>query len=180
MEDSSPKQRIVTAFIDGANLHSGSQELGFKIDYKKFYGWLKQKYQLTEVCLFLGFVSYRKNYYTELEKYGYRLIFKETVINRDGKTKGNCDAELILEAVSGFYEKAFDSCVIISGDGDFRCLIDFLKKRSSILAVLCPAKSKSSYLIRKIKIPLVFLDDHYHKFLKNHGMEKAPDADASA
>jgi uncharacterized LabA/DUF88 family protein len=179
MEESSPKQKIV-AYIDGANLHSGSQELGFKIDYKKFYGWLKQKYEVTEICLFLGFVSYRKNYYTELEHYGYKLIFKETITDRNGKTKGNCDAELILKAVSDFYERLLDSSIIISGDGDFRCLIDFLDNRSSITAVLCPSRSKSSYLIRKTKTPLLFLDDHYHKFAKSISTEKAPDADGSA
>ena len=173
------EQKIV-AYIDAANLHRGSRDLGFDIDYKKFYGWLCQKYNLSKIYLFLGFLPWHQKEYDHFEECGYYLIFKETITSKRGETKGNCDAELILKSASDYYEKNFDSCIIISGDGDFKCLIDFLNEKNCIKAVLCPVKSKSSYLIRKVKIPVIFLDDHYHKFLKVLETEKAPDADVSA
>lgn len=173
------KQKII-AYVDTANLHKGSHRLGFEIDYKKFYGWLCQKYNLSKIFLFMGFISRYKNHYDYLQECGYEIIFKETITSRTGETKGNCDAELILKVASDYYEQEFTSCVIVSGDGDFRCLIDFLKEKNSLHTVICPTKLNSSYLIRKAKIPLIFLDDHYHKFLKIPEKEKAPDADVSA
>ena len=36
----------INIYIDGNNLYRGAKELGFDIDYKKFRGWLRQKYAL--------------------------------------------------------------------------------------------------------------------------------------
>ena len=48
---------------------------------------------------------------------------------RDGHTKGNCDADLVLKAMVEYpnYEQA----VIVNGDGDFYSLIDHLNRRGS-------------------------------------------------
>jgi|SRR3989344_2822713 len=61
---------------------------------------------------------------------GYHLIFKPTVTHKiKGKheTKGNVDAELVLHTLIQFpnYSKA----IIVSGDGDFHCLIEYLKAK---------------------------------------------------
>ena len=41
-------------YIDGNNLYRGAKELGFDIDYKKFRGWLRQKYNPQNIYLFIG------------------------------------------------------------------------------------------------------------------------------
>ena len=38
------KPNIYHAFIDGANLHKGVAELGWKLDYRRFRVWLKDKF----------------------------------------------------------------------------------------------------------------------------------------
>lgn len=151
-------------YIDGANLHKGSIELGFKIDYKKFHGWLCQKYKATKIYLFIGLISKYTKLYEYLQECGYILIFKETTTNGSGETKGNCDAELVLKTTSDYYEKNCNSCVVITGDGDFRCLIDFLHDRKGILCTIAPDRKKCSILLKRVQSPLLFLNDHYHKF----------------
>lgn len=170
------------AYIDWANLDKTAKGLGWQIDYEKFYRWLQQKYSLEKIFLFTGFVSRYQEAYTRMKEWGYEILFKETVTGYGGKVKGNADAELVLHATSDFYEKKFSKCIIISGDGDFKCLIDFLFQRSAITAVLAPSKERSSILIRRTPFSLVFLDDHYHKFSTriSSSNEKAPDADVSA
>jgi len=170
------------AYIDWANLDKAARELGYKIDYKKFYGWLRQKYSLGKVYLFTGFSRHHEELYEYLREYGYTLVLKETFIDKNGKIKGNCDTELVLQATQDYYEKKFNTCIIISGDGDFRCLVDFLHERSGIVAVLAPRKDRSSILLRRIPFSLIFLDDHYYKFSEKiiSGNKKAPDADVSA
>lgn len=153
-------------YIDGANLHKGSIELGFNIDYKKFRGWLSQKYKSNKIYLFLGLIPKYARLYEHLQECGYILIFKETTTNAKGETKGNCDAELVLKVISDYYEKSFDSCVIVSGDGDFSCVVDFLSKRNAIHSTIVPNNKKCSILLKRIQSPILPLNDHYHKFSK--------------
>jgi hypothetical protein len=54
----------------------------------------------------------------------YICIFKPTLEYKDGTTKGNCDAELVLQTMIE-YEK-YEQALIVSGDGDFYCLVKYL------------------------------------------------------
>lgn len=173
----------IHAYIDSANLHRASNELGFDIDYKKFRGWLKQKYGVEKAYIFIGLIPKSAKRYEYLQRCGFILIFKET-ISVEKIIKGNCDAELVLHSVSDFYKKEFDKCLLITGDGDFACLIDFFQKENVLLCVLAPNKNKCSFLIRnKSGKDLTVLNEHYHKFSNIRSSvqkEKAPDADRSA
>lgn len=81
------------AYIDGANLHKGVGELGWKLDYKKFRIWLTEKYNITTAYIFLGFIGGNSDLYRDLQKWGYVVILKPTLPNQEGEVKGNCDAE---------------------------------------------------------------------------------------
>ena len=153
----------INIYIDGNNLYRSAKELGFNIDYKKLRGWLRQKYNPTNVYLFIGLVPERTKFYEHLQSCGYVLVFKQTVSIGE-KIKGNCDAELVLKATSDFYEKAFTSCILITGDGDFGCLVEFLRDKKSILCVIAPDEKKCSILLKNKNIEITFLNDLYHKF----------------
>lgn len=153
----------VNIYIDGNNLYRSAKELGFDIDYKKFRGWIRQKYNPAVVYLFIGLVPERVKFYEYLQRCGYILVFKQTVSVGE-KIKGNCDAELVLRTVSDFYINSFDSCILVTGDGDFGCLVEFLKENKSITAILAPDKLKCSFLLRNKNIEITFLNDLYHKF----------------
>lgn len=155
----------VNIYIDGNNLYRSARELGFKIDYKKFRGWLRQKYNPQSVYLFIGLVPERAKFYEHLQKCGYILIFKQTVSVGE-KIKGNCDAELVLKTTSDFYTKAFDSCILVTGDGDFGCLVEFLIENKSMNCILAPDEKKCSLLLKNKNVELTFLNNLYHKFSK--------------
>jgi uncharacterized LabA/DUF88 family protein len=155
----------INIYIDGNNLYRGAKELGFDIDYKKFRGWLRQKYNVSNVYLFIGLVPERLKFYEHLQKSGFILIFKQTV-SVGGVIKGNCDAELVLKATSDFYTKAFDKCLLITGDGDFGCLVKFLSSNSVLNGVIAPNEKKCSILLKNKNIEITFLNDQYHKFSK--------------
>ena len=153
----------INIYIDGNNLYRSAKELGFEIDYKKFRGWLRQKYNPAIVYLFIGLVPERVEFYEHLQSCGYILVFKQTVSVGE-KVKGNCDAELVLKATSDFYEKSFSSCILITGDGDFGCLVEFLKGKKSMSQIIAPDKKKCSFLLRNKNTEITFLNEHYHKF----------------
>ncbi len=153
----------INIYIDGNNLYRSAKELDFEIDYKKFRGWLRQKYNPNKVYLFIGLVPERVKFYEYLQSCGYVLVFKQTVSIGE-KIKGNCDAELVLKVTSDFYEKTFSSCILITGDGDFGCLVEFLKEKKSMNQIIAPDKKKCSFLLRNKNIEITFLNEHYHKF----------------
>ena len=155
----------INIYIDGNNLYRSAKELGFEIDYKKFRGWLRQKYNPGSIYLFIGLVPSRAKFYAYLQECGFILIFKQT-ISVEGKVKGNCDAELVLKSVSDFYTKSFDKCILVTGDGDFGCLVEFLKNNSALECVVSPDEKKCSILLKNKNIQILFLNTHYHKFLR--------------
>lgn len=145
------------AYIDGANLHKGVKELGWKLDYKRFRIWLAEKYGVNRAYIFIGLMSKYKDLYTNLQEAGFTLIFKETTYDNDGKAKGNCDADLVLKAAIDYFEKNFNNVILVSSDGDYACLVKFFNEKKVLHSLISPS-NKCSFLLRKLNTPLVYLD----------------------
>jgi uncharacterized LabA/DUF88 family protein len=144
-----PKKLGNYAFIDSQNLNLGIRSLGWRVDYKKLRLYLKNKYNVTQAFMFIGHVSNNQELYTELQNAGFNMIFKPTVqyFENDKQTvKGNVDAELVLYAAAIEYQN-YDKAIIVSGDGDFACLLEFLESRNKLLHVLTPNNKYSKLLI---------------------------------
>lgn len=136
------------AFIDSQNLNLGVKTLGWALDYKKFRLYIKNKYHVDEAYLFIGLVPGNEKLYSSLSEYGYKLVFKKTVEYLDlGKKtyKGNVDAELVLYAAAKTIHD-YDKAIIVSGDGDFTCLVEYLADEGKLGRVVCPNRHYSSLL----------------------------------
>jgi uncharacterized LabA/DUF88 family protein len=170
------------AYIDGANLYKGVKELGWIIDYKKLRVWLLEKYGVKKAYIFLGFISENTRLYRDLQNFGYTIVFKPTIPFGDGEIKGNCDAELVLQAVSDMYEKEYENAVIITGDGDFACLVTFLQEKKRFCSLISPNHKKASILLRRaISGKIIFLKEFKERLQYLHGdrKEKAPIRDGT-
>ena len=165
------------AFIDGANLYKGVVSLGWKLDYKRFRVWLTEKYAVRRAYLFIGLVPKHADLYTSLQNAGFILVFKETVNNSEGKIKGNCDADLVLRAVCDCYENKCDRMVLVSSDGDYAGLVQFLKEKRRFYSIISPS-DKCSILLKRTNVPIIYLSGkrNFFEYIK----EKAPDADGTA
>lgn len=147
------------AFIDSQNLNLGIRSMGWQLDYQKFRLYLKNKYNVEQAFLFIGLVSNNQKLYTQLQKAGFVLVFKPTVrYFENGKetVKGNVDAELVLHAAAIQYENYYQA-VIVSGDGDFACLLEYLSENKKLLHVLTP-NAKYSKLLRPFASYIVRID----------------------
>ena len=87
------------AFIDAQNVHLGIKSLGWDLDWVKFRVYLKDKYAVNTAYLFIGFIQSNQDLYSSLQKAGYILIFKPIILDKEGKAKGNCDADLVLYTI---------------------------------------------------------------------------------
>ena len=161
------QKKKVYAFIDSQNLNLGtSKDLfnqagkliyhGWKLDYRKFRQYLQDKFEVEKAFLFIGYMAKYEDLYSVLRKQGYSLIFKPTVQDNHGKPKGNVDAELVLYAAAIEYPN-YDLAVIVSGDGDFYCLHEFLRERNKLLRILIPNTKAESSLLKKFQSYKTFL-----------------------
>ncbi len=141
------QQRNNFAFIDSQNLNLAIKELGWTLDFEKFRVYLKEKYGVTKAYLFIGYIQDNKDLYKSLQERGYILIFKPTLKYKDGKVKGNCDAELVLQAMIDV--QTYDHAVIVTGDGDFHCLVDYLIKQKKLGKLLVPNQKSYSALLKR-------------------------------
>ena len=163
------------AYIDGANLYKGITDFGWRLDYKRFRIWLSEKYGVTHAYIFIGLIPKYKDLYKYLQECGFTLVFKEVVYDGNGKPKGNCDADLVLQIVIDFYENKFDKAIIVASDGDYASTIKFLKERHKLKVILSPHDQKlCSILIKRINVPIAYLNDQ-RSILQQ--IKKAPDKD---
>ncbi len=151
----------VYAFIDSQNVNVSTQKFGWKMDWRKFRKFLRDKYDVTQAYMFIGYVPEYKDMYEFLHDAGYAIVLKPTYDmskprdtiakpdpTKDGgaedrkPVKGNVDAELVLWAMKEL--KNYDKAVIISGDGDFFCLVEYLEQQGKLLKLMPPNVHYSS------------------------------------
>ena len=167
------KMKIVPniAFIDGQNLYFGTtkcnkcaEKLGIEIkdikladctcgfawevDLHKFRIYLKDNYHVSEAYYCLGYLKDKNSrLYTELQKAGFIVIFKEHGALAKSKKKGNVDTDIIFEVMRNLIDnKAFKKIVLISGDGDYKKLVDYLISKDRFEKILFPNKKFASSL----------------------------------
>lgn len=156
------------AYIDGANLYKGVGSSAWKLDYRKFRSWIRQKFSIAEAYLFIGLVSKHADLYTSLQSMGYKLIFKEIIYDGSGKAKGNCDADLVLQAVRDYYENSPANVLLISSDGDYAPLVRFWQEKKVSCVIVSPAPvDKCSILLKRTGVSIVYLEDVKHKLSFN-------------
>jgi uncharacterized LabA/DUF88 family protein len=165
------KVSTIYAFIDSQNLNLSVQKdivngagttiyRGWKLDFRRFFVYLKDKYKVDAAYLFIGRVAGNESLYKYLESVGYKVIYKPTLDFKNGGeriTKGNVDAELVLHAMIEYprYAKA----IIVSGDGDYRCLIEYLEAQKKLLHIMIPNKTSYSSLLRKYSAYFIYITD---------------------
>lgn len=142
------------AFIDGQNLYMGvnSDNPAWNIDFVKFREYLNKKYNVSIAYYFLGFViNERSGLYDKIQEAGFVLKFREHNSAMLGKKKGNVDSDIIFAIMKKLYNKEkFDKVILVSGDGDYRMLVDFLIEEGKFKKILFPNKEFASSLYKKI------------------------------
>ncbi len=158
MESSDAKINI--AYIDAANLDRAIRDLQWKLDYKKFRVWLADKYKVERAYIFIGLIPKYKDLYTYFQECGFTLVFKEVVYQGSGVPKGNCDTDLIMQAIDDAYEDRLEKALLISSDGDYAPLVKKLQVRNQFLGILSPAPAKKcSILLKRTNAPIAYIND---------------------
>ena len=134
------------AFVDGQNLHLGTTGDNWKIDLNKFRIYLKDRYKVSEAYYFLGYFSIQQeSLYNNLKQAGFIVLFKDHDVRLIASKKGNVDSDIVFEAMRNVVDnKDFDRVVLVSGDGDYKKLVDYLIKKVKFRKLLFPNRRASS------------------------------------
>jgi uncharacterized LabA/DUF88 family protein len=184
----------VYAFIDSQNLNVGTQKSGWKMDWRKFRKFLADQYGVSKAYMFIGYMPENEDLYEQMHQAGYAVVLKPTfdltrpqpemleLMGEDSghqagpqrsneheekkPVKGNIDAELVLWAMKEMSN--YDKAIIVSGDGDFYCLIEYFEQKGRLMHLLAPSQHYSSLYNRYEKY-VVRLDQFrrqlaYHDF----------------
>jgi uncharacterized LabA/DUF88 family protein len=179
------KRPNVYAFIDSQNLNVGTQKFGWKMNWVKFRKFLSDEFGVTKAYMFIGYIPENESLYEQMHEAGYMVVLKPTFDmtkprpeqpedKEDEKpVKGNVDAELVLWAMKELpnYQKA----IIVSGDGDFYSLVEYLEEKGRLLHLLTPSGHYSrlynryeSYIVRvdQFRKQLAYRDLKGRKFIR--------------
>ncbi len=147
-------------FIDSQNLHLGIKNLGWDIDYKRLFVYLKEKYNFNGCILYIGFVEKNQKLYKYLQSCGFEIVFKNTKQIGKGRNqiKGNIDVDLTVDAIRRSTQ--YKVAVFISADGDFAALYDYLiTEKGKEIFILIPNMYSYSKFLLKYRKNLRFMND---------------------
>lgn len=171
------------AYIDGQNLHLGTtkREPVWRVDLARLRVYLEKKYHVDRAYYYLGYVQDDDQYqrlYEEVQTAGFVLVFREHNSAMKGTKKGNVDSDIIFSIMKRiYYREQFEKIVLVSGDGDYKQLVDFLIKEKKFEKILFPKQRYASSLYKQLGAPY-FADlsnpDTREKLGKQRKMKKAP------
>jgi uncharacterized LabA/DUF88 family protein len=134
--------------------------MGWKMDWRKFRKFLRQEYSVTKAYMFIGYMQENESLYEYMHSLGYLVVLKPTLeIHHNTPTepgqsepkepekntvKGNVDTEIVLTALKEMPN--YSQAIVVSGDGDFYSLIEYLLSKQKLAHVMAPNWQYSTLL----------------------------------
>lgn len=155
------------AFIDGQNLYMNTTANNWTVDLKRFRVYLHEQYHVENAYYFLGAVNEaNQNLYELIQKAGFILVFREHSQSMIGKKKGNVDTDIVFTIMAKIADNEnFDKVVLVSGDGDYYKMVNYLIGKSRFCKLLSPNRHSTSSLYRQFT-------PKYVDFLDNVGVKR--------
>jgi len=144
------------AYIDGQNLHLGTtkRDPAWQIDLQKFRVFLTERYGVKKAYYYLGYVQDEQQYqtlYEAIQDAGFILVFRKHNAAMKGTKKGNVDTDIVFSLMKRLYKQEdFDKFVLVSGDGDYRMMVDFLIAEGKFEKTLFPKQRYASSLYKAV------------------------------
>ena len=169
----SDKKETVFAFIDAQNIAKGIESAGWKINWSLFRQWLADEYNVAQAHMYIGYMMENRDLYLQLNNNGFIVNLKETLQIKNvkdvhaynsaspGDVKGNVDVDLTI-GVWREYDH-YDKAIIMSGDGDFSSLIQFLLDQQKLKALIVPGIYSS--LFKQFEPHIVHLNNYRDELL---------------
>jgi len=167
-----PDERFAV-FIDGANLYQTAKALGYDVDYRRLLEVFASSGRLLRAYYYTALLDEQE--YSPirplvdwLDYNGYTMVTKPLKEFGQGagrrKFKGNMDVEITVHAME--IAAAVEHIVLMTGDGDFRSLVEALQRKGVKVSVVSTIKTQPPMIADELRrqadfyIELADLTDH--------------------
>jgi uncharacterized LabA/DUF88 family protein len=142
-----PDERIAI-YIDGSNLHAAAKSLKLDLDFRRVREYFAERGRFVRAVYYTALVEDHENSPLRplldwLDYNGFTIVTKpaKEFYDENGhrRIKGNMDIELAVDMMDA--ASTLDHIVLFSGDGDFRYLVDAIKKRGVRVTVCSSAET---------------------------------------
>lgn len=131
----------IVIFIDAANIIYSLKDLGWKINYKKLRRYFERNSKLVDIYFYSAKWEGKdseESFLSMLSRIGFKLRTKRLkfVKHNDGSShpKGNVDVDLTVDMMSLLPK--YDTAVLMSGDGDFQAVVNFVRSKGKKVIVV--------------------------------------------
>lgn len=145
-----PQQRV-GVFIDVQNMyHSGRHLFNAKVNFGQI---LKTAVADRQLIRAFGYVSVTQSqeeqaFFEALHKQGFEVKMKDLQVFPDGTKKGNWDIGMCMDCVR--LSTKLDVVVLVTGDGDFIPLVEYLRNQGLKVELVSFRKSTSAGLVEEV------------------------------
>ena len=145
------KNHRVGVFVDVQNMyHSAKNLYGARVNFNELLKEITAGRELVRAVAYVvkSDTEEEKAFFEALEKSGFELKSKDLQIFPGGMKKGDWDVGFEIDVIS--MSKQLDVVVIVSGDGDYEPLVNYLKFGGLIVESAGFRRSTSSKLVEAV------------------------------
>ena len=150
-------------FVDVQNIYYGAKDsFNGKIDFKKLLTNVLRERKLVSANAYVIESSVNsKGFVSCLKQLGYELKSKELRVRSDGSSKGNSDIELAIDVMN--IRDKVDTICLISGDGDFVPLVEYLKAKNIKVEIYSFSvhKNSTAFDLKQVASKFYEIDESY-------------------
>jgi len=159
------KNHRIGVFVDVSNMYHSAKNLYHnRVNFKELLKLVTAGRELVRAVAYVvkSDTDEEKAFFSALEKAGYELKSKDLQIFPGGMKKGDWDVAIAIDAIT--LSKLVDVVVLVSGDGDYEPLVEYLKFNGLVVEVAAFGRSSSQRLI-DMAHNFTDLEEHKEKML---------------
>jgi uncharacterized LabA/DUF88 family protein len=174
-----PEQRVAV-FIDTQNMyHSAKHLYGARLHFGKLVEELVAGRDLVRAFAYVARskTGEEKAFLEALQAAGIELRIKDVIEFSSGERKADWDVGMTVDAIK--FSERVDTIILVTGDGDFCPLVEYLKAKGIVVEVAAFAES-TSHSLREVTDEYFDISQHKSLLIKpglfrGFGMKKIAD-----
>ncbi len=142
------KEQRVGLFVDVQNMYYSAKNLyNAKVNFQEILKSAIGKRKLVRAFAYVikADIKEEKNFFEALDKIGYEVKAKDLQTFIGGAKKGDWDVGIAMDTIR--MAPKLDTVVLVSGDGDFKDLVEFLKAAGCRVEIMAFRKTASNRII---------------------------------
>lgn len=161
-----PNQRVAV-LVDVQNLYYSAKNLyGAKINFKNVLEICVDHRILTRAIAYVikaDIGEKELDFFDALNSSGFEVREKELQIFAGGAKKGDWDLGIAMDAIRLGHK--VDSIVLVSGDGDFQPVVNYLQQSLGCLVEICAFKKTANHDLIAIADDFINIEEYLDKLL---------------